>query len=262
MDRTRLPFMQFYPADGIQDTQIMTAVSKAAWIDLLCQMWISPTPGTITWNRLSFTTYLRLEYDEEIELVVAELSRVGDLELLDSSNNPVDKFENCTWIIVTSRRMLRDIERLNKRKKTHKEYNDKRTTRKRQQNDRETTGRSQKSEVRSQISEVRSHTSEEEGKKTKSAKAPLVLPDWLDAKVWGDYAEMRTKLRRPMTARAQELALERLTALRESGEDARAVVEQSILNSWLSLYAIRSDNGRQKEGELSERTKRILRRGL
>jgi hypothetical protein len=119
----KLPFMQFYPSDWLVDTQILTPLAKAAWIDIICQLWISPTPGTLRWNRGAFTTYLRLDYDEHIDQVVAELSRVAVLELLDSDNNEVEKFEDCTWIEISSRRILRDVERLNKRKDTHKKYN-------------------------------------------------------------------------------------------------------------------------------------------
>jgi len=167
--------MQFYPADWIKDTQILTPISKAAWIDILCQLWISPTPGKLTWNRLSFTTYLRLTYDENTELVVAELSRVSNLTLTDSDGNEVDKFKHCTWITIVSRRIVNDWEALQRRKDTHKKYNDKRTRYKRQTNDSKTTPIYQKSEVRSQKSQ------REEEDNTSHSTNGAVKPDELIA---------------------------------------------------------------------------------
>lgn len=148
-----LPFMQFYPADWIRDTQTINHQTKGAWIDILCQMWIAPEPGVLEWNVRQFTTLLRLNYDESTEQMVADLSRVAEISLRDSDNNHVDSILNATWITIKSRRIIRDWEQLKSRKDSHKRYNDKRTTRKRRGNDHETTHRSQKSEVRSHISE-------------------------------------------------------------------------------------------------------------
>jgi len=150
---TKLPFMQFYPADWIQDTQILDSRSKAAWIDILCQLWISENPGERTWNMHSFTTLLRLQYDEDIESVVADLDRVGEVMLEDSDRNEVDSPLKAAFITIKSRRIMRDVERLSGLKDKHKRYNDKRATKKRPHNDQETTSIYQKSEVRSQKSE-------------------------------------------------------------------------------------------------------------
>jgi hypothetical protein len=96
------------------------------------------------------------------------------------------------------------------------------------------------------------------------AQAPLILPDWINQQTWSDYKDMRKKIRKPMTLAAETLAIKRLTALKDEGQDPQQVMEQSILNSWQSFYPVKRDNGRERqaEGELSERTKRILRRGL
>ncbi len=146
----KLPYMQFYPADWILDTQVLTLDAKGAWIDILCQLWISETPGIHTWNMREFTTLLRLSYDKEIEQMVADLSRVAEVTLTNDDDREVKHAVDCTWITIKSRRIVRDWESLRARKETHKRYNDKRTTHKRQHNDTKTTDRSQKSEVRNQ----------------------------------------------------------------------------------------------------------------
>lgn len=173
----KLPYMQFYPADWILDTQVLNLEAKGAWIDILCQLWISETPGVHTWNMREFTTLLRLNYDEEIEQMVSDLSRVAEVTLTDDDDQEVKNAVDCTWITVKSRRIVRDWESIRARKETHKKYNDKRTTQKRQHNDMKTTPRSQKSEVRNQ-------KSEEELREEKKRKTPLRATDdetWLTA---------------------------------------------------------------------------------
>jgi len=157
----KFPFIQFFTADWIQDTQVLTLDAKGAWIDIICQLWISPTPGTRTWNRREFQTLLRLRYDEELNQMIADLSRVAEVTMLDAKNAKVDGWEECTWITISSRRILRDARRLRSRKDSNKKYNDKRTRSKRQKNDPETTDIYQKSEVR---------------KKNKSSGSPKAAP--------------------------------------------------------------------------------------
>lgn len=103
-------------------------------------------------------------------------------------------------------------------------------------------------------------------KEKKAPSAPLVLPDWIDNQLWSDFKQMRIRLRKPMTRKAETLAMEKLADLKAEGQDPKLVIEQSILNSWQSLYPILrprlNGNEPQREGELSEQTQRILRRGL
>jgi len=71
-------------------------------------------------------------------------------------------------------------------------------------------------------------------------------PDWLPLGPWGHYVEMRSKMRKPMTDRAKELAIKSLDALRLAGEDPVAVLEQSVMKSWLGLFPVHGD--RQQGG--------------
>lgn len=98
-----------------------------------------------------------------------------------------------------------------------------------------------------------------------SKPAPLVLPEWLDPKAWSDFIEHRKSLKAKLTARAAELAIGDLDKLRLAGDDPAAVINQSIVNGWRGLFAVKQQPQRaapQANGELSERTKRILMRGL
>jgi hypothetical protein len=77
------------------------------------------------------------------------------------------------------------------------------------------------------------------------SKQKIELPSWLDQKSWSDYLEMRRAIGKRMTFRAQELAIMKLAALRNEGEDPTQVLEQSIFSSWQGLFPVKQ-NGRQQ----------------
>jgi len=162
--------MQFYPADWIQDTQILTLESQGAWIAILCQLWISETPGERTWNRHSFEVLLHYEgrnseHGQSIENTLADLDRVGEVYLRDGDGNVAEQYENATWVTIKSRRILRDIEKLSKRKDKNKKYYDKTKTKLRLDSDQIKTQFSEIKTGRSQKSEVRIKNKNEERKK-------------------------------------------------------------------------------------------------
>jgi hypothetical protein len=141
--------MKFYPLDWIADTQILDMRSRGVWITVLCQLWLSDTPGERTWNRSSFEVLLAdVRYDEEVAAVVVDLDRVGEVSYLDELGGEVETYADAVFIRIKSRRMVRDWAQLNGVKEKHKRYNAKRTTKQRPDNDQETTGRSQKSEAK------------------------------------------------------------------------------------------------------------------
>lgn len=68
-------------------------------------------------------------------------------------------------------------------------------------------------------------------------------PDWVPAVPWADFVEARRKAGKPMTYRAQELAVMQLEAMREGGQDPAAVLNQSVIGGWTSLRPVRADYG-------------------
>lgn len=147
----KLPFMQFYPADWIQDTQTLDQSAKGSWIDLLCQMWLAPERGVLDWCLDEFTTLLRLNNDSDTEQTVAHLERVADITLFDAQRNQVENVEEATHIKLINRRMVRDEEKRKAKQLADLKYNEKRTKSKRSQNDHKTSPIYQKSEVISHI---------------------------------------------------------------------------------------------------------------
>lgn len=76
--------------------------------------------------------------------------------------------------------------------------------------------------------------------KVKSAAAPHP-PMWVPLPAWAAYKEMRQRIRKPMTRRAEEMAISKLDKLRASGQDPGAVLEQSVFNSWQGLFAVKPE---------------------
>lgn len=67
------------------------------------------------------------------------------------------------------------------------------------------------------------------------------LPEWLNKDAWFDFLDMRKGLKKPMKEKAIKLAINKLSGLRDAGEDPQQVLEQSIMNSWQGLFAVKKD---------------------
>lgn len=58
---------------------------------------------------------------------------------------------------------------------------------------------------------------------------------------WAEFVKMRKQIKKPMTAYAEKLMLKRLRALVDDGQDATAMLDQSILHSWQNIYAVKTE---------------------
>jgi uncharacterized protein YdaU (DUF1376 family) len=97
----KLPYMQFYPADYLLDTQPLSASARGVWMDMLCLMWRSETRGLLEYTPSDWTRVLRVTPKEMLR-VVTELKTYGicDITTLERNGKEI--------VRVTSRRMLRD----------------------------------------------------------------------------------------------------------------------------------------------------------
>lgn len=82
------------------------------------------------------------------------------------------------------------------------------------------------------------------GKKLTTRVGAFAPPDWIPQEAWTGYEAMRIKARKPMTDRAMAMVVKRLAALKDSGQDVGAVLEQSERNSWADVYPVKT-NGNQ-----------------
>ncbi len=74
-----------------------------------------------------------------------------------------------------------------------------------------------------------------------------------------DFMEMRTKIKKPMTDRAVELLLGKLSTMADTDEEKIALLEQSTANSWLSVYPLKQDKPQQRGGQQNGSKRRISR---
>jgi len=93
------------------------------------------------------------------------------------------------------------------------------------------------------------------------------LPDWLPKVEWEEFIKHRKRKRAPLTEFTAKRTIDVLRELMELGHPPADVLAEAVDRNWTGIKTewIHKSGGffeRQKEGELSERTKRILRRGL
>jgi len=145
--------------------------------------------------------------------------------------------------VIYNRRMVREAEISEKRSVAgrisalSKKKNANKLSTKAQQNANKSSARSVSASV--YASEYKNKEEEKGmGKETNKA-IPIELPAWIDSNLWHDYLEMRKKIRKPATLRAQELVIKKLDELRAEDQDPNRVLEQSIENSWQGVFPLK-----------------------
>lgn len=78
-------------------------------------------------------------------------------------------------------------------------------------------------------------------------------------KAFADYVEMRKQIKKPMTARAVELAQSKLETLASSpitgamdNDKAIQILEQSVMNCWQGLFDLKEDKQSKKNDDFME----------
>lgn len=93
----KLPYMQFYPADWIQDTRVLSLQAAGAWINLLCAMWCAPDRGKLQWTPDQTRHFLGLDMSGFTEVLnELILSGIGDIKI------------DANFVMILSRRMVRE----------------------------------------------------------------------------------------------------------------------------------------------------------
>jgi hypothetical protein len=99
--------------------------------------------------------------------------------------------------------------------------------------------------------EKRREEKKEQKQKATPSAAPTTLPEppeWVQAESWSGFVEMRKRERHPLTPRAAKLVFGELGKLRELGQDANAVLDQSTRNGWRDVFAVREQKLRAVAG--------------
>lgn len=87
---------------------------------------------------------------------------------------------------------------------------------------------------------------EDVGKNRKKESVNSVIAEYTESKDLQDalhgFVEMRNKARKPLTARAMKLSLNELDKLAVDDVTKIAIVNQSIVHSWLTFYKLQNNN--------------------
>lgn len=88
-------------------------------------------------------------------------------------------------------------------------------------------------------------------KKQKSETVNSVIAEYTESKdlqdALHDFVDMRTKARKPLTVRAMKLSLNELDKLAVDDVTKIAIVNQSIVHSWLTFYKLQNNNNGQRQ---------------
>jgi uncharacterized protein YdaU (DUF1376 family) len=82
-----------------------------------------------------------------------------------------------------------------------------------------------------------------------SSQPTFSLPVWIPEKAWNDFQLMRTKMRKPMTLKAKELAVRELEKLMNTGHDPESVLNQSIMRCWAGLFPVENSHGTNRQNQ-------------
>lgn len=83
---------------------------------------------------------------------------------------------------------------------------------------------------------------------------PVVpLPEWLKRETWDAFLEMRKTIKAKPTPRAVALILKELSDLKAAGDDPNKVLEQSIMNNWKGVFALKGGNHGTNQGHSQTR---------
>ncbi len=103
-----------------------------------------------------------------------------------------------------------------------------------------TTSTPRQHDVDSTLHQSRVERVERVEKREGGAEAPFVLPEWLNKSLWESFLTMRKKAKAMPTRHAQTLLIAALGKLKEEGNSPDAVLEQSIMNGWKGLFAVKN----------------------
>lgn len=84
-------------------------------------------------------------------------------------------------------------------------------------------------------------------KETLTKENIILYPEWLPLEEFFAYKEKRKEIKKPLTGIAEKLAIQKLEALRNDGNDPKLVLEQSIFSSWQGLFPLKEQNKPQRK---------------
>ena len=100
--------------------------------------------------------------------------------------------------------------------------------------------------ITKELNTNRLNTNEYKEKNIKKETVNSVIAEYTESKdlqdALHDFVDMRTKMRKPLTPRAMKLSLNKLDELALDDITKIAIVNQSIVHSWLTFYKLQNNN--------------------
>ena len=62
------------------------------------------------------------------------------------------------------------------------------------------------------------------------------LPDWIDENLWADFVEHRKSIRKPLTAKASKMIIDKLSKIMAAGHSPESVIKESIMNGYRGVF--------------------------
>lgn len=99
------------------------------------------------------------------------------------------------------------------------------------------------------IKEIKKERNKERSKETNPK---IHIPDWLPDSAWKDLCDYRSTGKGKFTDKAKQLAIGKLKTFMNDGNDPTEVINQTIMNGWSGLFAIKGENNANNQGRTAK----------
>ena len=87
----------------------------------------------------------------------------------------------------------------------------------------------------------------------------IEVPAWFPMDAWQGWVDMRKQRKRPLTDRAKQRAINKLTSLHLAGHDIGELLDRSTINGWLDIYEPKESNRAGNSAKPTEPTNAMVR---
>ncbi|MBK1884757.1 DUF1376 domain-containing protein, partial [Luteolibacter pohnpeiensis] len=112
-----LPYMQFFPADYLRDTEILSLSAQGGWMRMLCSMWHPSRRGVLS-LRLQAMARLLHASEQATKSIIQEIEECDVADVEWGGHREAISPADIGMVTITCRRMVRDWEKATSEKKT------------------------------------------------------------------------------------------------------------------------------------------------
>src|SRR6184192_797030 len=237
------PAFQFYVKDWLSSptTRTMSLEAKGAYIQLLATAWDGEPPGSLPKD------------DERLRM----LAGASDAEWMRVRVPVLSNFSDVRGKLV-NKKLREQWSRLSQFSENKRDAANIMWAKKRGKSDAGALHVQCSSSSSSSASSITPKTLKEREEKTKYVPSALLV----SVDLWLAFAEMRQKIRKPLTNHAADLIANKLRAMSNEGQDPCEVLSQSIMNGWAGVFAVKENHNGERlsfEQQKRRREEKLLR---